>query len=181
MRQCYHGKFDISIRIHGCQKDRPCKANYDIYVILKGHIMWLDNLREYRIKAGNPSDKAIAEKSGVSARNVARIFAGEIKTPYAETLDHIVKAMGFTLTDIFSETKVVIGDEKFCELKEQVEVTTAELDNVSAEHDMLVAENNILKTKVATLSAEVDMLRMKLEHKDEIIALHNYYIKKSNT
>ena len=143
--------------------------------------MWLDNLREYRIKAGNPSDKAIAEKSGVSARNVARIFAGEIKTPYAETLDHIVKAMGYTLTDLFSETKVVIGDEKFCELKEQVEVTTAELDNVSAEHDMLVAENNILKTKVSALSAEVDMLRMKLEHKEEIIALHNYYIKKINT
>lgn len=159
----------------------PSKANYDIYVILKGHIMWLDNLREYRIKAGNPSDKAIAEKSGVSARNVARIFAGEIKTPYAETLDHIVKAMGYTLTDLFSETKVVIGDEKFCELKEQVETTAEELESVSAEHDMLAAENNILKTKVAALSAEVEMLRMKLEHKEEIIALHNYYIKKSNT
>ena len=78
--------------------------------------MWLDNLRELRIKAGNPSDKVIAEKSGISTRNVARLFAGEIKTPYAETLDHIVKAMGFTLTDIFSETKVVIGDENHVQL-----------------------------------------------------------------
>lgn len=143
--------------------------------------MWLDNLREYRIKAGNPSDKAIAEKSGVSTRNVARIFAGEIKTPYAETLDHIVKAMGYTLTDIFSETKVVIGDEKFCELKEQVEATTAELDTVSAEQEMLIAENNVLKQKIAAQETELALLRMKLEHKEEIIALHNYYIKKSNT
>ena len=144
--------------------------------------MWLDNLRELRIKAGNPSDKVIAEKSGISTRNVSRLFAGEIKTPYAETLDHIVKAMGFTLTDIFSETKVVIGDEKLCELKEQVETVTAELDTVSeeldtvsAEHDKLVEENIRLKLENADLAAELKVCRMQLDHQKELLELHNFY------
>ena len=144
--------------------------------------MWLDNLRELRIKAGNPSDKVIAEKSGISTRNVARLFSGEIKTPYAETLDHIVKAMGFTLTDIFSETKVVIGDEKLCELKEQVETVTAELDTVSeeldtvsAEHDKLVEENINLKLENTELAAELKVCRMQLDHQKELLELHNFY------
>ena len=144
--------------------------------------MWLDNLRELRIKAGNPSDKVIAEKSGISTRNVNRLFAGEIKTPYAETLDHIVKAMGFTLTDIFSETKVVIGDEKLCELKEQVETVTAELDTVSeeldivsAEHDKLVEENINLKLENTELAAELKVCRMQIDHQKELLELHNFY------
>ena len=147
--------------------------------------MWLDNLRDYRIKAGNPSDKVIAEKSGVSARNVARLFAGEIKTPYAETLDRVVKAMGYTLTDIFSETKVVIGDEKLCELTEQVETVTAELDtvseeldNVSAEHDKLVEENIQLKLENTSLAAELKVCRMQIEHQKEIIDIHPKILRK---
>ena len=34
-----------------------------------------------------------------------------------------------------------------------------------------------MKDKVVALTAENDVLRLKLEHKEEIIALHNYYIK----
>ena len=40
---------------------------------------------------------------------------------------------------------------------------------------LLQAENSILKDKNGTLTAENDLLRMTLEHKEEIIALHNYY------
>lgn len=32
--------------------------------------------------------------------------------------------------------------------------------------------------KVATLTAEIDLLRLKLEHKEELLALHNYYNKR---
>lgn len=141
--------------------------------------MWLDNLRELRIKAGNPSDKNIAELSALPVRTVLRMFSGEIKMPYADTLQRVTFALGGSLDEILSDTKVVVGEESLLELKEQVETVTADLDNASAAHEMLVAENNILKAKVATLSTEVDMLHMKLEHKEEIIALHNYYIKKS--
>ena len=140
--------------------------------------MWLDNLKELRIKAGNPSIKIMAEKSGLPERTVSRMFTGEIKMPYADTLQRITNALGGSLDEILSDTKVVVGEETLIELKEQVETVIADLDNVSAEHDMAVAENSILKTKIAALTTENDMLRMKLEHKEEIIALHNYYMKK---
>lgn len=42
---------------------------------------------------------------------------------------------------------------------------------------MSVAENAILKEKVTALTSENEMLKMQIMHKDEIIALHNYYNK----
>ena len=48
---------------------------------------------------------------------------------------------------------------------------------ITAERDLVTAENAILKDKVVTLTAENDMLKMELKRKDEIIALHNYYNK----
>ena len=42
---------------------------------------------------------------------------------------------------------------------------------------MVLAENTILKDKVATLTAEIELLNMQLKHKEEIIAIHNYYNK----
>ena len=45
-----------------------------------------------------------------------------------------------------------------------------------------MAENAVLKDKVSNLSVENDVLRMKPEHKEEIIFLQNYYnkLKSSN-
>ena len=40
---------------------------------------------------------------------------------------------------------------------------------------LLQAENAMFKDKVTALTSENDLLRLKLEHKEEIISLHNYY------
>ena len=104
----------------------------------------------------------------LSEKTVERVFQGCAKTPYADTLFRIVKALGGSLDDILAETKVVVGNEKLAVLQENVDVANAELD-------MLKLENKMLQDKLASLSSENDILRMKLEHKDEIIRLHNYY------
>ena len=39
------------------------------------------------------------------------------------------------------------------------------------------AEKAVQDAKIVTLTAENDILRMKLEHKEELLALHNYYNK----
>lgn len=129
--------------------------------------MWLDRLKELKKETGL-SVKQIAEATMLSEKTVERIFSGNAKTPYADTLDRIAKAFGSSLDEVLADTKVVVGTEKLAVLQDAVDVTTAELD-------ILKAENNILKDKVATLTAEIDLLRMKLEHKEEIISLHNYY------
>jgi transcriptional regulator with XRE-family HTH domain len=131
--------------------------------------MWLDNLKELK-KAKGMSAKQIAEKTNLPERTVNRILSGDTDNPYVDTLHRIVTVLGGSLDDILADTKVVVATESFVEVKENANV-------VEAERDLMAAENALLKDKVATLTAENDMLKMQLKHKEEIIALHNYYNK----
>lgn len=131
--------------------------------------MWLEKLKELKGKTGM-SSKQIAEKTNLPERTVARILSGDTDNPYVDTLHRIVTVLGGSLDDILADTKVVVGEQNLVALQENVDVVTAE-------RDLIIAENAILKDKVAALTAENDMLRMKLEHKEEIISLHNYYNK----
>ena len=130
--------------------------------------MWLDNLRELK-KLSKLSSKQIAEITKLPERTVSRIFAGETDHPYADTLDIIVKALGnYDLGDIFADTKVIVATDELVEIKESVEI-------VEAEHDRVLAENEMLRTKNAALTMEIELLKKELQHKDELLALHNYY------
>lgn len=131
--------------------------------------MWLDNIKNLK-KLKNMSVKQIAEGTNLPERTVTRIFSGDTNNPYVDTLHRIVTFLGGSLDDILADTKVVVGDESLATLQENV-------DTVTAERDLIITENNILKDKVAALSAENELLKMQIMHKDEIIALHNYYNK----
>ena len=131
--------------------------------------MWLEKLRELRKEKNDISYKTIAERAKVSEKTVSRVFHGEVD-PYLDTLDRIVTSLDSTLSEIFEDTKAVVVDK--CSIK-----TQEEFDVIAAERDLVAAENVILKDKVAVMTAEIDLLKMKLAHKEEIIALHNYYNK----
>ena len=145
--------------------------------------MWLENLKELK-KAKGMSSKHIAELTNLPERTVARIFSGDTESPYVDTLHRIVTALGSTLDEVFADTKVVVGGAAMVKLQEDLNVVKTERDQISAardlaitERDLIAAENAILKDKVAALTAENDLLRMQLKHKEEIIAIHNYYTK----
>ena len=129
--------------------------------------MWLENLKELKKQSGMTS-KQIAEATNLPERTVSRIFAGESDHPYADTLDRIVKALGYDLGDIFADTEVIVASPKLVEIKDTVNV-------VEAERDLTLVENEMLKTKVTTLETEIELLKRELQHKDELLALHNYY------
>ena len=135
--------------------------------------MWLDNLK-YLKKEKGMSVKQIAEATNLPERTVSRIFSGDTDNPYVDTLHRIVSVLGGSLDSILADTKVVVGGADLITLQ-------ADVDRLNGELTLISAENAVLKDKVVNLTAENDILRLKLEHKDEIIALHNYYIKqKSN-
>ena len=135
--------------------------------------MWLENLKELKKKTGM-SVKQIAEKTNLPERTVNRIFSGDTDNPYVDTLHRIVTVLGGSLDDILADTKVVVGDKNLAILQEDI-------DAITSERDRVVTENTVLKDKVTTLTNEIEMLKMQLMHKEEIIALHNYYNKiKSN-
>ena len=131
--------------------------------------MWLDNLKELK-KAKGMSSKQIAELTKLPERTVIRIFSGDTDSPYVDTLHRIVTVLGGSLDDILADTKMVVGDKTLATLQENVDVVTAE-------RDLIIAENAMLKEKVTALTSENEILKMKLLHKEELLALHNYYNK----
>lgn len=131
--------------------------------------MWLDNLKEMKRMTGK-SSKQIADLTKLPERTVTRIFAGETDHPRVDTLHLIVTALGGSLNDIFADTNVVVATESLVEAKEIVGV-------VEAERDLILVENEMLKTKNAALTTEIELLKKELQHKEELLALHNYYNK----
>lgn len=131
--------------------------------------MWLDNLKELKKEKG-VSIKQIAEATNLPERTVSRIFSGDTDNPYVDTLHRIVSVLGGSLDSILADTKMVVGDSNLITLQ-------TDIDRLNGELALISAENAVLKDKVVNLTAENDILRLKLEHKEEIIALHNYYIK----
>lgn len=129
--------------------------------------MWLDNLKELK-KTKGMTAKQIADKTNLPERTVNRIFSGDTDNPYVDTLHRIVTVLGGSLDDILADTKVVVATESLVELKENVDVT-------AAQRDLIAVENEMLKTKNAALTTEIELLKKELSHKEELLALHNYY------
>ena len=135
--------------------------------------MWLDNLKELK-KQSNLSTKQIVDKTKLPERTVNRILAGETDHPRVDTLHLIVTALGGSLNDIFADTNVVIATESLVEVKEVVEV-------VEAERDLVLAELEMLRAKTAAQDTEILLLKERLQHKEELLAVYNYFTKIKTT
>jgi transcriptional regulator with XRE-family HTH domain len=131
--------------------------------------MWRDNLQELKKKSGKTT-KQIADETKIPESTVKRIFGGDTDDPYVSTIHRIVICLGGSLDHVLADTNAVLATESLAEAKETAGVA-------EAERDLIAAENKILKDKVAALTAEVDLLNLKLSHKEELLALHNYYNK----
>ena len=129
--------------------------------------MWLEKLKELK-KAKGMTSKQIADATMIPEGTIKRILAGETDDPYVSTIHRIVIALGGSLDHILADTNAVLATESLVEVKENAGV-------VEAERDLIVAENAILKDKVAALTAENELLKREIKHQEEIIALHNYY------
>lgn len=138
--------------------------------------MWRENLLEI-IKESGLTKHQIADRGNLPYETVKRVVAGKTDNPYIETLDRFAIALGCSLGDILIGTKAVVGTKKMAELQEQVDILTAENATIIAERDFAIAETALCKEEVKALNAKIDLLTMQLTHKDELLALHNYYNK----
>lgn len=112
--------------------------------------------------------KQIADRTNLPERTVNRIFSGDTVNPYVDTLHRIVTVLDGSLDDILADTKVVVATESLVEVKENANA-------IEAERDLILVENEMLKTKNAALTTQLELLEKELHHKEELLALHNYY------
>ena len=131
--------------------------------------MWLENLKELKQKS-KKTYKDINVGTRIPTKTIERIFNGTTESPTINTLIPIISFLGGNFSEVFADTQAVVGNTTVAELQESVEV-------VESEKDLLMAENKILQDKVSTLEKENELLKMKLMHKEELLAVHNYYTK----
>ena len=130
--------------------------------------MLLENLKELKKRSGMTYEE-IAEESKTSLSTVKNIFSGKCE-PLASTLYRIVKAIGGSLDDVLADTNIVLSPKTLIEVQENAEV-------VEAERDLVIAELKMLRAKTTAQEAEIMLLKEKLQHKDELLAVYNYFTK----
>jgi transcriptional regulator with XRE-family HTH domain len=131
--------------------------------------MWLENLKELK-KAKGMTTKQIADATKIPESTIKRIFAGDTDDPYVSTIHRIVTVLGGSLDHILADTNAVIATETLVEVKEAVEV-------IEAEKDLVLAELEMLRAKTIAQETEIQLLKERLHHKDELLAVYNYFTK----
>ena len=131
--------------------------------------MWLENLKELK-KAKKMTTKQIADATKIPESTIKRIFAGETDDPYVSTIHRIVTVLGGSLDHILADTNAVLSTENLVTVKENAEV-------VEAERNLVLAELEMLRAKTSAQETEILLLKEQLKHKDEILALINYFAK----
>ena len=131
--------------------------------------MWLENLKELK-KTKGMTTKQIADATKIPESTIKHIFAGETEDPYVSTIHRIVTVLGGSLDHILADTNVVLSNKTLAEVKENAEV-------VEAERDLVIAELEMLRAKTSAQETEILLLKEQLKHKEEILALINYFAK----
>ena len=131
--------------------------------------MWLENLKELK-KAKGMTTKQIADATKIPESTIKRIFAGETDDPYVSTIHRIVTVLGGSLDHILADTNAVLSPASLAVVKENAEV-------VEAERNLVLAELEMLRAKTIAQEAEIKLLQERLQHKDEILSLINYFAK----
>ena len=138
--------------------------------------MWLENLKEVKVRTGM-SPRQIAEKANVSEKSVSRVFSGESKNPGVDLVLKIITALGGSKSEIFAESGAVIGTQDLATLQAEVNRLTEENALLTQNLNIATLDLSIQKDKVTALESETALLKMQLKHKEELLAIHNYYNK----
>ena len=124
---------------------------------------WRANLCELRSKR-DLSYHQIAERENLSEKSVMRVFTGEAKSPGVDLIRKIIHALDGKWSEIFSEGDAVIAP---------IELITAQIDAEKAEIAYNAASDELReeKRRNAEYLARIEMLELKLEHKQREIDL----------
>lgn len=136
--------------------------------------MWLDKIIEEKRKK-NITTKMMAEKSRIPEQTITRILTKKTEFPRIDTVLDLGASVGLTARDLFDETTSVIGDKSITMLQEELDRVNAAFAALQSDMTAISTDYAMLKSKNDDLMHENDILRIKLECKDELIRLYNRY------
>lgn len=142
--------------------------------------MWRDKINEQK-KAKNIRTKYISEFTGISEKSVTRILSGEAKNPCVDDVLAIGNAIGLSSVDLFCESTAVIGNKSLVELQEEADKQAVEIELLRAELATANTDNAALRAEICSLTAEIDILKLKLGYQEEILETHRYYMREKAT
>lgn len=131
--------------------------------------MWRDRILDAKKEKGITT-KSMAEFVRMPEKTVTRILTGKTPSPYVDTVIALGASVGLSPREVFSETGVVVGDQDLAVLQVEVDRLKEEI----LEH---TTNEESLKSQVSTLTVERDLLRLKLDHKEEIVKHQEEIIK----
>ena len=120
----------------------------------------------------NLSTKTMSDMSQLHLpeETIRRVLSGKTADPGVSTVLDLAETVGLKPYEIFMDATLAAEFKAFLELKSR----SAETE---AERIKIIADNESLKATNAGLVDRIRVLEMQLEHKDEIIAIHNHYNK----
>lgn len=135
--------------------------------------MWRERIIEAK-KAKGITIKMMAERtpSHLTVETITRILNEKTDDPRISTVLALGESVGLSPWELFAEPNTLMAYQGFVTLQ-------AEVDALKADKEALVAENEAQKNnanEVVVLKAELDRLRLTLEHKEEIIVLQKQLI-----
>lgn len=143
--------------------------------------MWLNNLKELK-KASGMTVKQIAEKANMSERTVTRVFSGDTDAPRMDTLRDIVYALGGSMDDLLAETDFKLPTPEIDILRKELASLQTMIEEMSKYESSLKDEITNQKHIISKLTSENELLKLRLDHKEELLALqkemlaqHHYY------
>jgi transcriptional regulator with XRE-family HTH domain len=147
--------------------------------------MWNERILEAK-KAQGLSPKMMSERTQghLPERTIIRILSGETPNPRIDTIIELGTAVGLTPQELFADTNVLVASETLVEVKETLAETEENLaevietaEVVEAEKKLAEAELDALRARVAAQDTEIAVLKEKLRHKEELLAVYNYFTK----
>ncbi len=144
----------------------------------KGNNMWNERIIEAK-KAQNITPKMMSERTRghLPERTIVRILSGETPNPRIDTIIELGAAVGLSPQELFADTNAVAATETLVEVKENLAEVKETAEVVEAEKDLAVAELKMLRAKTAAQEVEIALLKEKLQHKEELLAVYNYFTK----
>ncbi len=138
--------------------------------------MWRERIIEAK-KAKGITIKMMAERtpSHLTVETITRILNEKTDDPRISTVLALGDSVGLSPWELFAEPNALVAYRGVLSLQAEVEDLKAERDALIEENNKLKNEDKELKDKIVATAAENERLQLKLEHKEEIISLHNYY------